>query len=95
MNLSYNQSEEAFLLTCVNEVIKVWSSHGQATLNISIEEGQAALHLGFQLGEPRDPHQLPVHAQPSRYKSQARRDKDKYRAAAHQDKLRQKLIPDS
>ena len=98
MNLSYNQSEEAFLLTCVNEVIKVWSSHGQATMYISVNEGQAVLHLGFQLGAPRDPHQLnaPVRqSPPRRYKSQAKREKDNSRAAAHQVKLRQTVISDS
>ena len=88
--IPFSLSEEAFLLSCVQEVIKVWSSHGQANLNLSVKDGHAAVHLGFQLGNPRDAHVLAQQPdQPQyKYKSPARKEKDRIRATAHhQSKL--------
>ena len=98
--IPFNLSEKAFLLSCVQEVIQVWSSHGQANLNLSVNDGHAVVHLGFQLGNPRDAHaQIPPHqpdlAQSFKYKSPARKEKDRARAAAHQTKLQQSLFPPS
>ena len=65
----FNQSEEAFLLSCVQEVIQVWSSQGQANLNLSVKDGHAAVHLGFHLGGPRQAHvhvQHPIQPQPQK-----------------------------
>jgi hypothetical protein len=89
--IPFNQTEEAFFLNCVGEVMKVWASKtGQATLNISVEKGMVDLQLGFKLGLPGD-HHLPPQQYPSqtppRYKTPARKTKDRARAAAHQAQL--------
>ena len=88
-DISFNQTEEAFFLSCVDEVMKVWASNsGQAKLNISVEDGKVDLQLGFKLGLPGDVHLAPSQPFPShippRYKTPARKSKDKARAAAHQ-----------
>ena len=64
----FNQTEEDFLLSCVQEVFKVWSSHGKADLNISVNNGQAAVHLDFQLREPKhlNSHMLVVNIKKKR-----------------------------
>ena len=72
-NTPFNLSEEAFLLTSIREVIKVWSHHGQANFNLSVKDGKADLQLGFQLGHPGDPHLDKEH---QRYKSPAKKEKD-------------------
>ena len=83
--IPFSQTEEAFFLSCVGEVMKVWASKsGQAKLNISVENGMADLQLAFKLGLPGDPH-LPNHPTHNpRYKTPARKAKDRARAAAHQ-----------
>ena len=83
----FNQTEEAFFLSCVDEVMKVWASQsGQANLNISVENGKVDLQLAFKLGLPGDAHLPPPqhNFNPPRFKSPARKAKDKARAAAHQ-----------
>jgi hypothetical protein len=85
-SIPFNQTEEAFFLSCVGEVIKVWASKsGQAKLNISEENGMADLQLSFKLGLPGDSH-LPSYPNqhPPKYKTPARKAKDRARAAAHQ-----------
>ena len=53
-------TEEAFLLHSLKEVVKIWSrGSGQATFNLSVQDGLASLQLGFQLGRPADSHILP------------------------------------
>ena len=94
-DIHYSQSEEAFLLSCVHEVIKVWSSKGQATLNLSVKDGHAAVHLGFQLGDPEQahaPNQQPAQPQFPKFKSPAKKQKDRARAAEHQRKLQHHAI---
>ena len=95
----FNLSEEAFLLNSIKEVIKVWSHHGQASFNLSVKDGNTDLRLGFQLGLPGD-HHLPAnqqrdkeHQQPPRYKSPAKKEKDKARAANHQALLVKQNVP--
>ena len=95
--IPYSISEEAFLLSCVQEVIKVWSINGQAYMSISMKDGHAVVNLGFQLGYPKHAHvpsQQQVQPQFSKYKSPARKEKDRARAAAHHAKL-QKSVPTS
>ena len=91
-NISFSHTEEAFFLSCVDEVRKVGASKsGQAHLNISVEDGKVDLQLGFKLGLPRDKHlapslqEVPSHS-PPRYKTPARKAIDKARAAAHQQR---------
>ena len=65
-NISYNHTEEAFFLSCVDEVMKVWASKsGQANLKISVEDGKVDLQLGFKLGLPGDVHLAPSQPFPS------------------------------
>ena len=62
----FNQTEEAFFLNCVGEVMKVWASKsGQAKLNISVENGLVDLQLGFKLGQPENLHIPPQYNQSS------------------------------
>ena len=94
-NIMFNQTEEDFLLSCVQEIFKVWSSQGKADLNISVNNGQAAVHLDFQLGGPNQLHARGQHKQeeayslPRKYKSPVKKEKDRVRAAEHQRKLKQ------
>ena len=83
-------SEEAFLLKSLREVTRVWArASGQANFNLSIEDDQAHLQLGFQLGLPGDPHIPPSSSPPTppRFKSSVRKERDRLRAAEHQAKL--------
>ena len=86
----FHQTEEAFFLSCVDEVMKVWASKsGQAKLNICVEDGKVDLQLAFKLGLPGDAHLPPQNHNfnPPRTKSPARKAKDNARAAAHQHQL--------
>ena len=54
---NFSQSEEAFLLRSVHEVVQVWArGTGQATMNLQINDGVANLKLEFSLGHPAEPH---------------------------------------
>ena len=90
-NISFNHTKEAFFLSCLDEVIKVLASNsGQVKLNISVEDGKVDLQLVFKLVLPQNEHLAPSQNFPSynppRYKTPARKAKDKARAAAHQPK---------
>ena len=53
--IPFTMTEEAFLLNCVKEVMKVWATKsGKADMNISVINGMADLQLNFRLGSPRD-----------------------------------------
>ena len=94
---SFNLSEEAFILSSLNEVVRVWArGYGQASFNLNIKDGVADLQLGFQLGHPADPHlhqqsephhHLPPEHHPNRKKKRrkgpARRESDRVRAEQH------------
>ena len=55
-------TEEAFLLSSLNEVVKVWArGSGQAKFDLSICDGVADLSLNFKLGHPSDQHCEPPH----------------------------------
>ena len=44
--VQFNQTEEAFFLSCVDEVIQGWASQsGKANLNISVENGKADIFI--------------------------------------------------
>ena len=50
-------TEEAFLLSSLNEVVKVWArGSGQAKFDLSICDGVADLSINFKLGHPSDEH---------------------------------------
>ena len=54
---TFSYSEEAFILSSLREVSKVWArGTGHATFNLNIVDGFANLQLGFTLGRPSDPH---------------------------------------
>ena len=49
-NSNFCFTEEAFLLSSLHEVIKVWSrGSGQASFDLNISDGSAELKLGFKL----------------------------------------------
>ena len=59
----YSYTEEAFLHSSLQEVVKVWASgSGQAKFEVSIENGVAKLNLSFTLGDPSDLHYKPIYA---------------------------------
>eukprot|EP00092_Neocalanus_flemingeri_P088797 GFUD01112243.1.p1 GENE.GFUD01112243.1~~GFUD01112243.1.p1 ORF type:complete len:102 (+),score=27.74 GFUD01112243.1:38-307(+) len=81
--IDFHQSEEAFLLRSLKEVVMVWNrGSGQASLNLSVKEGMGSLQLSFQLGRPGDPHLHPF--QPQRIKTVKQKQRDRERAASHQ-----------
>ena len=98
---NFNHTEEAFILSSLQEVVKVWTrGSGKASFNLDVSDGEGTLKLCFQLGKPGDPHCDPhVPPQPcahlhqhgqqvqKRHKGPARRRKDCARAAAHQTRL--------
>ena len=56
-NYTYNYTEEAFLLSSLHEMVKVWASgSGKARFNLDICDGLAKLQLNFQLGHPSEAH---------------------------------------
>ena len=87
-HIQFTPSEKDFFLNCVGEIMKVWASKsGQAGMNISVQNGIANPQLNFQLGSPGDPHLSPQphpFQKPPRFKTPARKAKDRARAAAHQ-----------
>ena len=61
MYSTFNYTEEAFLLSSLHEVVKVWArGSGQASLDLQVKDGVAELKLGFSLGHPADLHSYPV-----------------------------------
>ena len=54
---TFSYTEEAFLLSSLHEVVKVWArGSGQASFDLRINSGIAELNLGFQLGHPASLH---------------------------------------
>ena len=73
----FSLSEEAFLLNSLCEVTNVWASQsGQASFNFSVQDGQAHLQLGFQLGLPGDLHLPYKEVSYPRYKGSVRKQRD-------------------
>ena len=88
-SIPFSLSEEAFLLNSLHEVTKVWArATGKATFNLSVQDGQAHLQLGFQLGMPGDPHLPPYQPSKPRFKTSVRKERDRVRAAEHQAKIK-------
>ena len=98
---SFNLSEEAFLLSSLREVTKVWArSSGKANFNFSVPDGQAHLQIGFHLGLPQDHHLPPQQhdhdpSSQHRYKGSVRIERDRARAAKHQASLKAKSASNS
>ena len=86
----YRNTEEHFLLSSLNEFVKVWASGNQAFMNVKCENGRATLSLGFQLGAPLSPHSYFSHQnfspKQTRQKGPTRLARDRERAARHQEK---------
>ena len=95
--IHFSLSEEAFLLNSLQEVTKVWArASGKANFNLSVQDGQAHLQLGFQLGLPDDYHlPPPPGAFVPKYKGSVRKERDRQRAAEHQARLRATSTLDS
>ena len=59
-NMNYNYTEEAFLLSSLQEVVKIWGKgKGSSTFNLKVCDGVAELALSFSLGYPSDLHSSP------------------------------------
>ena len=86
----YMNTEENFLLSSLNEFVKVWASGNQAFMNVKCENGRATLSLGFQLGAPQSPHNYfpnqNFFPNQTRQKGPTRITRDNERAAKHQAK---------
>ena len=55
-----NFTEEAFLLSSLQEVVKIWGKGiGKASFSLQVDNGTADLQLGFKLGLPSDLHVVP------------------------------------
>ena len=108
-NTTFSHSEEAFLLSSLHEVVKVWASgNGKASFSLNIENGSAELQLAFKLGHPSEEHVVqhqppdppvsdhgPWHHYHRRRKGPARQRKDQARARKHQAGLQPKISADS
>ena len=82
---SFSYTEEAFLLKCLHEVVLVWKrGTGQANFSFTVKDGKYDIQLGFQLGQPGDPHLQPPAQTKRRFKSVKQRQRDRERAAAYQ-----------
>jgi hypothetical protein len=68
---TFSFTEEAFLLSSLHEVVKVWSrGSGQANFALKVIDGVAELNLNFKLGHPNDLHCAPPHNVPPSYQDQ-------------------------
>ena len=58
---NHSFTEEAFLLSSLQEVVRVWArGFGSANFSFQVSDGGAELNLSFPMGRPSDPHVLPV-----------------------------------
>ena len=94
---TFSLSEEAFLLSSLKEVTKVCArASGKASFNLSVQDGQAHLQLGFQLGLPGDDHLPPQphhhDLYPHRRKGSVRKERDRIRAAEHQARIKSEEV---
>ena len=55
----YNVSEENYVLSTLNEFVKLWGSGNQANFEIECKNGQAWVKLSSFLGHPSDRHFVP------------------------------------
>ena len=57
---NFTFTEEAFLLSSLHEVVKVWArGSGKANFIVNIDNGVAKLDISFTLGHPSDLHCVP------------------------------------
>ena len=102
----FNHTEEAFLLSSLQEVVKVWArGTGHADFGLNVNDGVAELKLSFTLGHPYDLHCTPpqfVSPNPDQdqgefrkkkrhRKSEARCERDRARAQTYQASQAQKI----
>ena len=81
--MRFGATEEAFVLSSLQEFVKVWSSGCQAHLNLECSNGSAWVKLAFQLGHPADLHHLPHH--PPQYNHSVRKPRHKGPAGHQKD----------
>ena len=87
-HINFSLSEEAFLLNSLQEVTKVWArASGKASFNLSVQDGQAHLQLGFQLGLPTEYHLPPSKTPLPKQNESVRKERNRKRAAEHQARL--------
>ena len=101
-NTTFNLTEEAFLLSSLTEVVKVWArGSGQASFDLQVDAGVAELKLAFKLGHPAEQHTTPApppthfpyqqehhhHGRTQRrHKGPVRRERDRERARLYQSR---------
>ena len=87
--MNFTNTEEAFVLSSLNEFVKVWGSGGQSNLNLECRNGFACIKLSFNLGHPTSPHlNSPQYFSPAKQPTRrrngpARKLKNIERAKAH------------
>ena len=57
--MKFGNTEEAFVLSSLKEIVKVWGSGGQGCFNLDCQNGTAWVKIAFQLGSPADQHYVP------------------------------------
>ena len=94
--MNFSNTEESFVLSSLNEFVKVWGSGGQSNLNLECRDGLACIKLSFNLGHPTSPHQnYPEYFSPAqnplnparRRNGPARQLKNTERAKAHKARI--------
>ena len=91
--MNFTNTEEAFVLSSLNEFVKVWGSGGQSNLNLECRNGFACIKLSFNLGHPTSPHlNSPQYFSPAKQPTRrrngpARKLKNIERAKAHHARL--------
>ena len=94
MTSSFSLDKRNFLHKQLDEIIRLWArASGQGSFSFTVNDGTPELQFGIQLGfedaplqeAHHHPQQLPHNQQsPVKWRGQARRERDRLRAARHQ-----------
>ena len=94
MTSSFSLDKRNFLHKQLDEIIRLWArASGQGSFSFTVNDGTPELQFGIQLGfedaplqeAHHHPQQLPHNQQsPVKWHGQARRERDRLRAARHQ-----------
>ena len=87
----FNHTEDAFLLSSLQEVVRVWArGTGHADFGLNVNDGVAELKLSFTLGHPYDLHCTPpqfVSPNPDQDSGVPRKDIEKVQRCAQANQL--------
>ena len=101
--MNFSNTEESFVLSSLNEFVKVWGSGGQSNLSLECRDGLACIKLSFNLGHPTSPHKkftqysnpAPAQHPIRRRNGPARQLKNIERAKAHKARLVAEVAADT